>query len=172
MVLDWLDTGDDDADAARACLRHGLAALNYLHAHGVLHRDVKPANLLFHRRTSCWKLLDLDCAVLAEGGLSVAVCEGRLPIGTEGFLAPELLLPNGRYTAASDIWALGMTLRRKFRVLPDDVEVAVQRMIATRRVEPTVEGVGRHEIQLTATSKSFTTSQPRHPLQEINPNAQ
>lgn len=79
------------------CLALGVnvaEALGYLHKKKLIHRDVKPSNLIY--LDGQWRLADI--------GL-VALLGQRSFVGTEGFVAPE-----GPGTAASDIFSLGMVL--------------------------------------------------------------
>jgi serine/threonine protein kinase len=71
----------------------------------ILHRDIKPANCL-KRTDARIKLADLGLAmdVAASGD------EARETAGTIPFMAPELFDNPPRYTPASDLYALGMTL--------------------------------------------------------------
>ncbi|MFE7503765.1 serine/threonine-protein kinase [Promicromonospora sp. NPDC057488] len=86
-----------------AQLAGGLAAA---HAQGILHRDVKPANVL---------VTENGFAKLADFGISrplhaeeTVTATGALT-GTPGYLAPEVV-KGGRFTEAADIWSLGATL--------------------------------------------------------------
>lgn len=82
---------------ASRCLKIGAnvaEGLHYLHENKLIHRDVKPSNLIF---------VDGACR-LADIGL-VALLGQRSFVGTEGFVAPE-----GPGSAASDIFSLGMVL--------------------------------------------------------------
>ncbi|WP_395730472.1 protein kinase domain-containing protein [Prosthecobacter sp.] len=87
----------DKCVSAELCIKLGATiaeGLDYLHRNQLIHRDVKPSNLIF---------IDGICR-LADIGL-VALLGQRSFVGTEGFVAPE-----GPGTAASDIFSLGMVL--------------------------------------------------------------
>ncbi len=82
---------------AERCLQIGsnvAEGLHYLHENKLIHRDVKPSNLIF---------IDGDCR-LADIGL-VALLGQRSFVGTEGFVAPE-----GPGSPESDVFSLGMVL--------------------------------------------------------------
>jgi serine/threonine protein kinase len=87
----------DKRISAAQCMKlgtHIAEALHYLHGNKLIHRDVKPSNLIYIDGT--WRLADI--------GL-VALLGQRSFVGTEGFVAPE-----GPGSAASDIFSLGMVL--------------------------------------------------------------
>ncbi len=79
--------------------------LRHCHAHGVLHLDVKPANV-FLDSTATAKLGDFGLALETSGG------RGGLPWeeGDGAYVAPELLAEHGYPTPAADIYSLGATL--------------------------------------------------------------
>ncbi|WP_147280170.1 serine/threonine-protein kinase [Marinitenerispora sediminis] len=105
--LDAVVREDGPLPAGRAAGigRQLLSALGAAHAAGVVHRDVKPSNVL---------LLDDGRAVLTDFGIAVADSEepltltGQLP-GSPGYVAPERLV-DGTATPAADLWSLGATL--------------------------------------------------------------
>ncbi|WP_151774145.1 serine/threonine-protein kinase [Streptomyces abyssomicinicus] len=83
-----------------------LEALATAHAQGVLHRDVKPQNVLLDAEGRP-VLTDFGIAVVA--GVTRPVTEAGLVVGTVGYLAPERL-SGGVSGPESDLWSLGATL--------------------------------------------------------------
>ncbi len=82
----------------RECITLGLnlnLALAHLHRHGLIHRDVKPSNIIFVS----------GVPKLADIGLVTEVAEAQSFVGTEGFIPPE-----GPNSPQADIYALGKVL--------------------------------------------------------------
>jgi len=67
--------------------RNVLEGLKYLHKQRIIHRDVKPSNVMYCSTDRCWKLIDFDLAVQLSSDESLVT--GRC--GTKGFIAPEVI---------------------------------------------------------------------------------
>ncbi|MFI1930317.1 serine/threonine-protein kinase [Streptomyces sp. NPDC020330] len=91
-------------EAARIGL-HVLSALRAAHGAGVLHRDVKPGNVLLARDG---QVLLTDFGIAAIEGDSTITRTGEL-VGSIDYLAPERVR-GGDPGPASDLWSLGATL--------------------------------------------------------------
>jgi eukaryotic-like serine/threonine-protein kinase len=80
-------------------------ALEHVHARGVVHRDVKPANVLVDR-TGAPRLADFGIALLGDGARFTA---GGCIVGTAAYLAPEQTT-DGPVAPPSDVYSLGLVL--------------------------------------------------------------
>lgn len=101
-------SGPLPADEAVRILGVASDALDAAHAAGVVHRDVKPDNVLLERETGRVYLVDFGIAAVATTA-SDRLTSGGLLVGTPRYMSPEQLSPGGSVDARSDIYSLGLT---------------------------------------------------------------
>src|SRR5689334_412286 len=110
MVLEYLpgESLADRLDRVRLplarCVQIGLdlsSALSFAHRQRIVHRDVKPANVL-HAGDNRWKLADFGIARLPDSDLT----QVGIFMGTPGYSPPEAIR-EGRYTPQADVFAWG-----------------------------------------------------------------
>src|SRR3954469_14238554 len=89
------------SEEAVSIIRQVAGALDYAHQAGVIHRDVKPANILISPDGKA-KLVDLGIATASE---RTRITQVGTVLGTPSYMAPEQL-EDGRITKAVDVYAL------------------------------------------------------------------
>eukprot|EP01063_Lacrimia_lanifica_P006917 TRINITY_DN14383_c0_g1_i1.p1 TRINITY_DN14383_c0_g1~~TRINITY_DN14383_c0_g1_i1.p1 ORF type:complete len:1665 (+),score=560.77 TRINITY_DN14383_c0_g1_i1:86-4996(+) len=89
-------------------IAHALNGLDFLHSHGVVHLDVKSANLLVDT-SGVVKVADFGCGIRFGGDGDGAGSKDGQTTGTLPFMAPEAAIKR-RFGPACDIWSLGCTL--------------------------------------------------------------
>ncbi len=103
-------TGPKSEASVKQFLQELLPVLQYLHQHGVIHRDIKPQNLL--RREDDGRVVLIDFGAVKEQLIdsyenSINLSANTNFVGTMGFAPPEQFSLRPVY--ASDIYALGVT---------------------------------------------------------------
>jgi serine/threonine protein kinase len=117
VVLEYMAGGTLD-DRPKPCRPEELdewladiaAALDHLHAHGYVHRDVKPSNILFDEAGKA-RLSDFGVikAIDEKAGQTKALTESGVAIGTPEYMAPELARGEA-YDGRVDQYALAVTV--------------------------------------------------------------
>jgi Protein kinase domain len=111
-------------------------ALAYAHAHGVIHRDVKPSNLLLDKAGSVW-LTDFGLARRTE---ETALTAAGVPLGTPRYMSPEQVAAAQPVDHRSDVYSLGATLYELLTGQPafdaDSVPVLFARIQEAEPVPP------------------------------------
>jgi serine/threonine protein kinase/WD40 repeat protein len=128
-----LSEAGSEAQYYRSVARVGLQAaeaLAYAHRQGVLHRDVKPSNLLLDQQGLVW-ITDFGLAK-AEGADELTQT-GEV-VGTVRFMAPERL--EGRSLPQSDVYSLGLTLYELLTLRPAFDDNNKARLIEKVLLEP------------------------------------
>lgn len=97
----YLDDGSLGPHQAAVIMLRLAGCLHYLAGEGVVHLDVKPANIMLGAEV---RLIDFSHARESDKALVL-----KVPIGTDRYMAPEQCDPSGEHKPgpASDVWALG-----------------------------------------------------------------
>ncbi len=123
-IVEYANSGDfndfilsfPDTATILKVVRGILKGLDYLHQHGIVHRDIKPQNLLMHRAQRQWdcKIADFGLAKRLEGG-----GQSSKLMGTVEYMAPEQFNVkkfgiNEQLGTNVDLWSLGVILYELF----------------------------------------------------------
>ena len=101
--LTALQQPDEHMWSAATQLVEGVA---FMHKHGVAHRDIKPANVLIPPNGGRLSIIDFSVAIFADGTASRC----RDMVGTEEYMAPEVLAGYEYDAICADLWSCGKTL--------------------------------------------------------------
>ncbi|KAL8913320.1 MAG: hypothetical protein Q9172_007308 [Xanthocarpia lactea] len=110
--LDSLLRGSDPPPMhriAQIVLPQMLEALDFLASKALLHRDVKPANILYDLLPDSQSDTGYRFQ-LADFGLCNQSIEARSQVGTQYYMAPEIYDPDGYQTHKIDVWSLFVTM--------------------------------------------------------------
>ena len=121
MIMDFISGGDLHDELGRrliarrpysvkgalAVLRPILGALSAAWAAGVVHRDIKPDNILFDREGTPY-LVDLGVAKLADDATLNRLTMSNVVVGTPAYMAPEQMVDSHEVDIRADLYSLGI----------------------------------------------------------------
>lgn len=124
IIESYRQTGDDmEAEDIVRITREVASALDYIHSRGIIHRDVKPSNIM----------LDMSGkAILTDFGLVLRMESGTRGevFGSPHYLAPEQAISSAQALPQSDLYSLGVILFETFTGklpfdAPDPLDIAM-----------------------------------------------
>ncbi|CAN6196122.1 unnamed protein product [Urochloa humidicola] len=96
----------------RRVMHHLLSGAEAMHAHRIIHRDIKPGNVLVGEEDgSAVKICDYGLATVVS--VAAAATEAGPPrkrVGTSWYMAPEVLMHRTDYDERADLWSLGCVM--------------------------------------------------------------
>jgi serine/threonine-protein kinase len=107
-----IDNGPLPPRRALGLARQIAAGLAHAHAQGVVHRDVKPANIMISEEIGTGehvRILDFGLARL-RGAVGRDATQSNVVVGTPNYMAPEQTVGGGLIDARTDIYAVGIVL--------------------------------------------------------------
>jgi serine/threonine protein kinase len=162
-------------DRAVSYVLQAARALAYTHREGIVHRDVKPSNLMLDD-SGTLKLLDLGLARIADvvaqeqpDSAHTLTGSGQV-MGTVDYLAPEQARDSRRADECSDIYALGCTLYALVHGRPMyDGRSMVGRLLAHQDAPAPALGADRSDVsaRLEAVFQRMVAKRPRDRFQSM-----
>ena len=157
-LRDRLQDGGEPPDAERLA-RELLGALAHVHAAGIVHRDVKPGNILLDEHGSA-QLTDFGIARPQD---ATAMTQTGMVMGTIRYLAPEVA-EGGPATERSDLYSAGGVIRE---VAGEDPPARLRELLDAltdddpeRRPSSAEDALARLEVSATTRSPATARSEP------------
>ena len=124
-------------------------ALQYIHSKQLIHKDLKPNNILITHNGNNVKLIDSGLADCDDYEIL------KIPAGTEKYLAPEQLNPNATLDCRTDIYSLGIIIEELSIILKDRKLASIAQKCTCQ--DPNLRFNNTSEIVESLKSKSFRT---------------
>lgn len=142
--------GQRSVGAVSAVGRVLADALAAAHQAGVVHRDIKPGNVMLGRTDGSIKVLDFGLSKIVEGGTShVSVTHSQMVMGTPAYMAPEQFLHSKSAGSEADVYSLGVVLYEALTgMLPLQGETNAALFVAHTEYDPVDLRERRPEVPL------------------------
>ncbi len=121
-------------DEALAITRQVASALAHAHARNVIHRDVKPENILLHEGEAM--VTDFGIALAVSAAADDRLTQTGIAVGTPAYMSPEQAASERALDARSDVYSLGCVLYEMLAGEPPYTGSTAQVLIAKRLVDP------------------------------------
>jgi serine/threonine protein kinase len=122
----FTDTGIASVQECIDVIHKCCVALDYVHFFGIIHRDIKPGNVMYNRARGLVKLMDFSIAQQIEN------TESPRETGTLTYMAPEHFDETRKISMLTDLFALGSTMYRMLtgqRPFPGNRQSSVYRIL-------------------------------------------
>jgi len=137
------------AEEGLQILRDTARALEYAHARGVVHRDIKPDNILLSGNSAC--VIDFGIAKAMTAARSSAaptnasgpVTQVGFVVGTPGYMAPEQAMGQGEVDPRADIYSFGCVAYEMFSGNPPFTKATIQETLLAHMMEAPKSGTLR-----------------------------
>src|SRR5207249_3398753 len=121
-------------EEALAITRHIASALGHAHAQHIIHRDVKPENILLYEGEAM--VADFGIALAVSAAAGERLTQTGLAVGTPAYMSPEQAVSERALDARSDVYSLGCVLYEMLAGEPTYTGATAQVLIAKRLVDP------------------------------------
>src|SRR2546422_2212755 len=121
-------------DEALGITRQVASALAHAHARNVIHRDVKPENILLHEGEAM--VTDFGIALAVSAAADDRLTQTGIAVGTPAYMSPEQAASERALDARSDVYSLGCVLYEMLAGEPPYTGSTAQVLIAKRLVDP------------------------------------